>query len=53
MQQVWAGPSDRDLETVAAAALRYYQTVGTILPDKSAIASEVEYYAKVRKNIDC
>jgi alkanesulfonate monooxygenase SsuD/methylene tetrahydromethanopterin reductase-like flavin-dependent oxidoreductase (luciferase family) len=52
MQQVWAGPSEHDLETVAAAALNYYRSVGAILPDKSAIASEVEYYAKVRKNID-
>jgi alkanesulfonate monooxygenase SsuD/methylene tetrahydromethanopterin reductase-like flavin-dependent oxidoreductase (luciferase family) len=52
MQQVWAGSSESELQVVAEAALRYYQSVGKILPDKGAIASEVEYYDKVRKNIN-
>jgi len=53
MQQTWVGRTTEQLSTVAEAALTYYRTVGQILPgSKEAIASEVEYYDKVRKNIE-
>lgn len=53
MQQTWVGRTTDQLSTVAEAALTYYKTVGQILPgSKEAIASEVEYYDKVRNHIE-
>jgi len=53
MQQTWVGDSTDGIETVAEAALTYYKTVGQILPgSQEAIASEVEYYEKVRHHLD-
>jgi alkanesulfonate monooxygenase SsuD/methylene tetrahydromethanopterin reductase-like flavin-dependent oxidoreductase (luciferase family) len=53
MQQVWVGDSDADLRAVAEAALRYYRSVGKVVPGSDeAIASEAEYYKKVRENIE-
>jgi alkanesulfonate monooxygenase SsuD/methylene tetrahydromethanopterin reductase-like flavin-dependent oxidoreductase (luciferase family) len=53
MQQIWVGDSRSELEAVAEAALRYYRTVGKVVPGSDeAIASEAEYYAKVRANIE-
>jgi hypothetical protein len=38
---------------VAEAALTYYRTVGKVVPGSDeAIASEAEYYEKVRNNIE-
>ena len=52
MQQTWVG-NPRKLPIVAESALEYYRTVGKVVPGSSeAIASEAEYYEKVRKNID-
>ena len=51
MQQTWVG-EERQLPEIAEAALTYYRTVGKVVPGSSeAIASEAEYYEKVRKNI--
>jgi alkanesulfonate monooxygenase SsuD/methylene tetrahydromethanopterin reductase-like flavin-dependent oxidoreductase (luciferase family) len=53
MQQVWVGDSQADLQAVAEAALTYYRTVGKVVPGSNeAIASEAEYYEKVRANIE-
>lgn len=53
MQQVWVGDSDADLRAVAEAALDYYRMVGKVVPGSDeAIASEAEYYRKVRENIE-
>ena len=53
MQQVWVGSSDEDLRAVAQSALDYYRMVGKVVPGSDeAIASEAEYYAKVRQNIE-
>jgi alkanesulfonate monooxygenase SsuD/methylene tetrahydromethanopterin reductase-like flavin-dependent oxidoreductase (luciferase family) len=52
MQQAWVGDSG-DLPAVAEAALNYYRTVGKVVPGSDeAIASEAEYYEKVRSNIE-
>jgi len=53
MQQVWVGESEAGLRSVAEAALTYYRTVGKVVPGSNeAIASEAEYYEKVRANIE-
>jgi alkanesulfonate monooxygenase SsuD/methylene tetrahydromethanopterin reductase-like flavin-dependent oxidoreductase (luciferase family) len=54
MQQVWCGgPTSVGKQVAAEAALNYYRTVGKIIPGSDeAMASEVEYYEKVRKNIE-
>ena len=53
MQQTWVGETSDGLEEVAEAALTYYKTVGQILPgSQEAIASEVEYYDKVRHHLE-
>jgi alkanesulfonate monooxygenase SsuD/methylene tetrahydromethanopterin reductase-like flavin-dependent oxidoreductase (luciferase family) len=53
MQQVWVGDSDAELRSVAGAALTYYRSVGKVVPGSDeAIASEAEYYEKVRANIE-
>ena len=53
MQQVWVGSSDDELRAVAQSALDYYRMVGKVVPGSDeAIASEAEYYAKVRQNIE-
>jgi len=53
MQQVWVGESTSDLGKAAEAALSYYRAMGKLLPGSAeAIASEAEYYDKVRKNLD-
>jgi alkanesulfonate monooxygenase SsuD/methylene tetrahydromethanopterin reductase-like flavin-dependent oxidoreductase (luciferase family) len=53
MQQVWVGDSDAELQAVAEAALAYYRMVGKVVPGSDeAIASEAEYYKKVRENIE-
>jgi alkanesulfonate monooxygenase SsuD/methylene tetrahydromethanopterin reductase-like flavin-dependent oxidoreductase (luciferase family) len=53
MQQVWVGDSDDELREVAQSALDYYRMVGKVVPGSDeAIASEAEYYAKVRQNIE-
>jgi alkanesulfonate monooxygenase SsuD/methylene tetrahydromethanopterin reductase-like flavin-dependent oxidoreductase (luciferase family) len=53
MQQVWVGDSEADVRSVAEAALNYYRSVGKVVPGSDeAIASEAEYYEKVRANIE-
>jgi alkanesulfonate monooxygenase SsuD/methylene tetrahydromethanopterin reductase-like flavin-dependent oxidoreductase (luciferase family) len=54
MQQVWCGgPQSAGKEVAAEAALSYYRIVGKIIPGSDeAMASEIEYYEKVRKNIE-
>jgi alkanesulfonate monooxygenase SsuD/methylene tetrahydromethanopterin reductase-like flavin-dependent oxidoreductase (luciferase family) len=53
MQQVWVGSSSAQLSAVAESALTYYRTVGKVVPGSDqAIASEAEYYEKVRANIE-
>jgi alkanesulfonate monooxygenase SsuD/methylene tetrahydromethanopterin reductase-like flavin-dependent oxidoreductase (luciferase family) len=53
MQQVWVGDSEAELRAVAEAALSYYRMVGKVVPgSEEAIASEAEYYRKVRENIE-
>jgi alkanesulfonate monooxygenase SsuD/methylene tetrahydromethanopterin reductase-like flavin-dependent oxidoreductase (luciferase family) len=53
MQQAWVGSSEAELRAVAEAALTYYRTVGKVVPGSDeAIASEAEYYEKVRNNIE-
>jgi alkanesulfonate monooxygenase SsuD/methylene tetrahydromethanopterin reductase-like flavin-dependent oxidoreductase (luciferase family) len=53
MQQVWVGDSQAELQAVAEAALSYYRMVGKVVPGSDeAIASEAEYYKKVRENIE-
>jgi alkanesulfonate monooxygenase SsuD/methylene tetrahydromethanopterin reductase-like flavin-dependent oxidoreductase (luciferase family) len=53
MQQVWVGDSESELRAVAEAALDYYRIVGKVVPGSDeAIASEAEYYRKVRENIE-
>ena len=53
MQQVWAGADPAGLREAAEAALRYYQSVGKVIPGSDdALASEAAYYAKVRENIE-
>jgi len=50
---VWVGRSTDRLPLVAEAALTYYRTVGKVVPGSDeAIASEVEYYKKVRANLE-
>ena len=53
MQQVWVGADPTGLRQAAEAALRYYRSVGKVIPGSDeALASEAAYYAKVRENIE-
>lgn len=53
MQQVWVGADPAGLREAAQAALRYYRSVGKVIPGSGeALASEAAYYAKVRENIE-
>jgi alkanesulfonate monooxygenase SsuD/methylene tetrahydromethanopterin reductase-like flavin-dependent oxidoreductase (luciferase family) len=53
MQQVWVGASEAGLQEAAEAALNYYRAMGKLLPGSAeALASEAEYYEKVRRNLD-
>lgn len=53
MQQIWVGASPGGLRNAAEAALRYYRSVGKVIPGSDdALASEASYYAKVRENIE-
>lgn len=57
MQQVWTGAGEAGKREAGAAALRYYQTVGKVIPgQQKGLAPlddrEVAYYSKVKKGID-
>ena len=53
MQQIWVGAGTAGLREAAEAALRYYRSVGKVIPgSEEALASEAAYYAKVRENIE-
>ena len=53
MQQIWVGADPAGLREAAEAALRYYRSVGKVIPGSDdALASEAAYYARVRENID-
>lgn len=53
MQQVWVGHTTEGLSAAADAALRYYQSMGTVLPgSQDSVKAETEYYEKVRHHLD-
>ena len=53
MQQVWCGSNPARRSDVAEAALRYYQSVGQVIPGSDeALAADREYYEKVKRNIN-
>jgi alkanesulfonate monooxygenase SsuD/methylene tetrahydromethanopterin reductase-like flavin-dependent oxidoreductase (luciferase family) len=52
MQQVWCGDGEAGLTMAAEAALRYYQSVGKVIPgSEEALEAEAKYYERVQKNI--
>ena len=57
MQQVWSGPSEEGRQEAAAAALRYYQMVGKVIPGQQDgrtydDAKKMKYYEAVKRGID-
>lgn len=56
MQQAWCGPDQAGRIEAAEAAMRYYKSIGKVIPgsDKNATATEQEiaYYQKVKKGLD-
>lgn len=53
MQQVWVGHTTEGLAAAADAALRYYRSMGKVLPGSNdAVKAETDYYTKVRQHLD-
>jgi alkanesulfonate monooxygenase SsuD/methylene tetrahydromethanopterin reductase-like flavin-dependent oxidoreductase (luciferase family) len=53
MQQVWTGASTDQLRAASEAALKYYKSVGQVIPgSEEAVEAEKKYYEAVRRNID-
>jgi hypothetical protein len=57
MQQVWCGPNEEGRQDAAAAALRYYQMVGKVIPGQQDgrtydDAKKIKYYEAVKRGID-
>lgn len=56
MQQAWCGPDEAGKREAAEAALRYYKSIGKVIPgaDRNDGRSDKEmaYYSKVHKGLD-
>ncbi len=56
MQQAWCGPDQAGRHAAAEAAMRYYKSIGKVIPGADRIAGvsekELDYYGKVRRGLD-
>lgn len=56
MQQAWCGPDEQGRREAAEAAMRYYKSIGKVIPgadrNDGRDDAELAYYRKVRKGLD-
>lgn len=53
MQQAWVGRDEAELKEAGESALRYYRTVGQVIPGSDeALEQERRYYEAVKRNIE-
>lgn len=56
MQQAWCGPDQAGRHEAAEAAMRYYKSIGKVIPGAEKIVGvsdqEQQYYNKVRRGLD-